>query len=67
MRTASAYAIRRATGPRRCGLGPICPVAARRCLSRRTHAVLTMYLAATAEVFISASTSASTRSRKSSI
>ena len=51
--------------PRRCGFGPIRPEAARRCFSRRTHAVLTEYFAATADVVRPASTSLSTRTRKS--
>src|SRR5262249_10978375 len=62
IRAASAS---RAAVRRPCRRGATSPVAARRCLSRRTQAALTRYFRATAAVVISASQSANTRSRRS--
>jgi hypothetical protein len=64
-RSCSAYVTAAGIDPRRWGVGPIRPVAARRCFRRRTQAVLTENFAATADVASPASTSFSTRSRKS--
>src|SRR5262249_45206070 len=52
-------------GPGRLFRGWICPVSRRRCKSRRTQAVLTVYFCATAPVCMPASPSASSRVRRS--